>query len=305
MPNAMLYAIATLIWGSTWLVITFQYGAVPAGASVAYRFLLAGVLMLTWCKSRGESLWLTPRALLWSAAQGVLMFGVSYMLVYEAEKHIASGLMAVLNSGMVVFNLIGMRIAFGKEINAKSWLGAALGMVGIALVFWPELREVRNPSSWIGVACGLIAAVIASIGNVVAQHNRHQAIPLLPSVGYGMLVGGMTALTITLLRGESLVFDWRPSYLGSLLYLSVFGSVIAFATYLTLMGRIGAGRSGYVAVAVPIVALVLSGLFEGFHWQIWTVAGIGCAVLGNIIMLVDISPVLKRAGLGALAARLV
>ncbi|GAB3266832.1 DMT family transporter [Chitinimonas naiadis] len=304
MPNTLLYAIATLIWGSTWLAITFQYGQVPASASVAYRFLLAGVLMLAWCAMRGERLRLSLREAGWASLQGVLMFGISYMLVYEAERHIASGLMAVLNSSMVVINLLGMRLAFGRTIDGKSALGAGLGIVGIALVFWPELNGVRDASSWLGVGCGLAAAFLASLGNLVAQRNRNHALPLLPGIGYGMLVGGATALIFTLATGQSLVWDGRPAYLLSLLYLAGFGSVLAFAAYLTLLGRIGAARSGYVAVAVPIVALLLSALFEGFAWRIWTVTGIACAVVGNIIMLADVGGWLRRLGWTRLAARL-
>ncbi|QDQ25218.1 EamA family transporter [Chitinimonas arctica] len=304
MPNSLLYFAATLIWGSTWLAITFQYGAVPASASVAYRFLLAGMLMLGWCALRGERLRLSLAELRWSAFQGVLMFGLSYMLVYEAEHHIASGLMAVLNSSMVLLNVLGMRLAFGRALDTKSLLGAGLGILGIALVFWPELSEVRGASSWLGVACGLGAALLASIGNLVAQRNRNLAVPLLPGIGYGMLVGGTTALLLTVLSGQPLVFDWRPQYLASLLYLAVFGSVVAFACYLTLMGRIGAARSGYIAVAVPIVALLLSGWFEGFVWRSWTFAGIACAVVGNMIMLLDVAGWLRKIGLARLAARL-
>ncbi|MGQ5522964.1 DMT family transporter [Chitinimonas sp. PSY-7] len=298
MSNTLLYVIATLIWGSTWLAITFQYGDVPASASVAYRFLLAGILMLAWCKLRQHRLRLTAQEWRGVALQGVLMFGISYMLVYEAEQHIASGLMAVLNSIMVVFNLIGMRLAFGKTIDAKSMLGAGLGIVGIGLVFWPELNNVGGDHAWLGVACGLGAALVASVGNIVAQHNRNIGTPLLPTIGYGMVLGGSLALLFTVLSGQNIVFDTRPEYLASLLYLALFGSVLAFAAYLTLMGRIGAAKSGYVAVAVPIVALLLSGWFEGFVWHIYTVLGITCAVAGNIIMLADTSSWRRKLGLG-------
>ncbi|PHV13112.1 DMT family transporter [Chitinimonas sp. BJB300] len=299
MPNALLYAIATLIWGSTWLAITFQYGVIPATASVAYRFLLAGLLMLTWCWLRKHRLWLNVAEWLGVVTQGILMFGISYMLVYEAEQHIASGLMAVLNSSMVIFNLIGMRLAFGKAIDAKSLLGAGLGVIGIGLVFWPELSHVNGTNAWFGIGCGLGAAVVASIGNMSAQYNRNIGTPLLPTIGYGMLFGGSLALLFTVLSGQSLEFDTRPSYIASLLYLAVFGSVLAFAAYLTLMGRIGAAKSGYIAVAVPIVALLLSSWFEGFVWHIYTVLGIICAVTGNIIMLVDGSILRRRLGLGS------
>lgn len=297
MPNLALYLLATLIWGSTWLAITFQYGVTAASASVAYRFLLAGLLILLWCAAKRERLRLSRREWAGVAGQGSLMFGISYMLVYEAELHIASGLMAVLNSSMVVFNLLGMRLVFGKAVDGKSLLGAGLGVLGIVLVFWPELNTVHGSSAWLGILCGLGAALLASAGNIVAQHNRHLGTPLLPSIGYGMVIGGSLALLYTLLSGQSLVFDTRPAYIASLLYLAVFGSVLAFAAYLTLLGRIGAGRAGYVAVVVPIIALLLSGWFEGFVWQVHTVLGIACAVVGNIIMLADLGNWGRRLGL--------
>ncbi|HEX5126076.1 MAG TPA: EamA family transporter [Rhodocyclaceae bacterium] len=297
MSNLFLYLIATLIWGSTWLAITFQYGIVPASASVAYRFLLAGLIMLTWCAIRKERLHFNPSEFTWSALQGVLLFGVSYMLVYEAERHIASGLMAVLNSAMLLFNLAGMRIAFAQQLNRKSLLGASLGVLGIVLVFWPEVTRGQSTSNWIGIACGVAAALLASLGNLVAQRNRNANIPLLPSTAYGMLVGGAVALVFTLLRDRSLVFDIRPAYVASLFYLAVFGSVFAFAAYLAFMGRIGAGRAGYIAIAVPILALLLSAIFEAYAWRIWTVAGIVCAAAGNVVMLADSEQIRRVLGL--------
>ncbi|MEC5384618.1 EamA family transporter [Uliginosibacterium sp. H3] len=285
--NAALYLGASLIWGSTWLAITFQYGVVPATASVAYRFLLAGVLLLLWSALRGERMRLGALDLAWAALQGVLLFGLSYSCVYEAERYIPSGLMAVLNSSMLPFNIIGMRLAFGRRFTAQAVVGAALGVLGIVLVFWPELAVTRDASSWRGIAFGLVAGLLASLGNLAAQRNRNAQVPLLSGTGISMLVGGGTALLITLSRGQDLVFDLSPGYIASLLYLAVFGSVLAFAAYLTLMGRIGAGRAGYIAVAVPILALLLSAWFEDFDWSWWTFAGITCAVAGNAIVLAE------------------
>lgn len=287
LPSFALYLLSSLIWGSTWMAITFQFGRVDPAASVGYRFLLAGLLFLAWSVRRGEGWRLPAVHLRWVALQGVLLFGISYTATYEAERHIASGLMAVLNSATMLFNLIGLRIAFGKRLDAKSLAGAGLGCLGIVLVFWPELANVNGTSAWLGVAFGLSASVLASVGNLVAQRNHQHKVPLQAGIGWAMLFGGATALLIALGKGEALVFDTRPGYIASLLYLSIFGSVIAFASYFTLIGRMGAGRAGYVAVAVPILALVLSGFFEGFRWQLWTVLGIACAVAGNLVMMLE------------------
>jgi len=302
MPNSLLYALATLIWGSTWLAITFQYGTVPATASVAYRFLLSGAVMLLWCAYRRIPLRLPLHQALWIALQGGLMFGLGYMLVYEAERHISSGLVAVLNSSMVAFNLIGARLAFGRRIDGKSALGAMLGILGIVLVFWPELSEVRGKEALHGALCAILAAICASTGNMVAQRNREAQVPLLPTIGYGMLVGGGLALLTTVATGQPVVFDTRPSYLLSLAYLSCFGSILAFAAYLTLLGRIGAARSGYIAVAVPVLALLLSSRFEHYAWHTVTVCGIAVAIVGNVIMLADVRVLLGRLS-GRLEAR--
>ncbi|MDB5888187.1 MAG: protein of unknown function transrane, partial [Rhodocyclales bacterium] len=165
LPNSLLYAVATLIGGSTWLAITFQYGIVPPSASVAYRFLLAGLVLLVWSALRGDRLRFAGRELGSVALQGVLLFGASYVFVYEAERHIASGLMAVLNSGMLFFNLVGMRLAFGQALTRQSLIGALLGLLGIVLVFWPEITAMNttmstathSASNWTGIACGATA----------------------------------------------------------------------------------------------------------------------------------------------------
>lgn len=287
LPSHLLYAVASLIWGSTWMAITFQLGAIDPAASVGYRFLLAGVIFLAWSRLRGERCLLDAADLRWAALQGVLLFGISYTLTYQAERHIASGLMAVLNSSMMLFNLVGMRLVFGRRFEGKSLLGAGLGCLGIVLVFWPELATVQGTSGWLGVAFGLAAAALASVANLVAQRNHQAGMPLRAGTGWAMILGGGTALLIALIQGHALNFDMRPAYVASLLYLAIFGSVIAFAAYFTLIGRIGAGRAGYVAVAVPILALILSACFEGFVWRTWTVLGIACAVAGNLVMLYE------------------
>jgi drug/metabolite transporter (DMT)-like permease len=181
-----------------------------------------------------------------------------------------------------------MRIAFSKPTEAKSAMGALLGISGIVLVFWRDLTALHPSGMMQGVALGLGAALLASLGNLVAQRNRNANLPLLPTISVGMMFGGGLALLITLCLGKTLTFDPQPRYLAALAYLAVFGSVLAFAAYLTLMGRVGAAKAGYIAVAVPVVALLFSGWFEGFVWRPQTIAGMVLVVLGNIVMLLDV-----------------
>jgi len=279
-----LFAIATLIWGSTWLAITFQLGVVPPEASVVYRFALSALMLAAWCLATGRSLRFPPAQHTWFAAQGALLFGLNYLCVYWAEQQIASGLVAVLFSLIVFLNLIGVRVFFATAINPRAILGAALGVSGVVLLFWRELAATQS-AALRGIAFGLGATVFASGGNLLAVRSQRRGVPLLPSVAWAMAYGTLTIAIIAALNSIAWTFDPRPAYVLSLLYLAAFGSVIAFAAYLTLLGKIGAARAGYVGVAVPVVALLLSTVFEHYEWTLPALFGAVLCIAGNVLVL--------------------
>jgi drug/metabolite transporter (DMT)-like permease len=279
-----LFSIATLIWGSTWLAITFQLGSVAAEASVVYRFALAALMLAAWCLATGRSLRFPAAQHAWFASQGALLFGLNYLCVYRAEQHIASGLVAVVFSLIVFLNLVGVRLFFAIPFNRRTVLGAALGVTGVTLLFWRELAGMQTDALH-GVLFGLAATVSASGGNLLAVRNQRRGVPLLPGVAWGMTYGAATIAVVAALNGIVWTFDPRPGYVLSLLYLAAFGSVIAFAAYLTLLGRIGAARAGYVGVAVPVVALLLSTVFEHYEWTLPALAGAALCIAGNVLVL--------------------
>ena len=279
-----LFSIATLIWGSTWLAITFQLGSVAAEASVVYRFALAALMLAAWCLATGRSLRFPAAQHSWLASQGALLFGLNYLCVYWAEQHIASGLVAVLFSLIVFLNLVGVRVFFATPVNRRTALGAALGVAGVTLLFWRELAGMQTDALR-GILFGLAATVFASGGNLLAVRNQRRGIPLLPGVAWGMTYGTLTIAIVAALNDIVWTFDPRPGYVLSLLYLAAFGSVIAFAAYLTLLGKIGAARAGYVGVAVPVVALLLSTVFEHYEWTLPALAGAALCIAGNVLVL--------------------
>jgi drug/metabolite transporter (DMT)-like permease len=279
-----LFAIPTLIWGSTWLAITFQLGGVAPEASVTYRFALAALLLAAWCIATGRSLRFPPSQHAWFAAQGTLLFGLNYLAVYEAERSIASGLVAVLFSLIVFLNLLGARIFFATPVNRRTLAGAVLGVTGVALLFWRELGT-HHGNALHGIALAVGATVLASGGNLVAVRNQRRGVPLLPGVAWGMAYGALAIALVAAWEGSAWSFDTQLPYVASLLYLAAFGSVIAFAAYLTLLGKIGAARAGYVGVAAPVVALLLSTAFEGYEWTLPSLAGAVLCVTGNVLVL--------------------
>jgi len=286
LSNLQLFVAAVAIWGSTWLAITFQLGKVAPEASVTYRFLLASVLLFAYCFARRLPLRFPPRQHAWIALMGMLMFSVSYICVYYAEQHVVSGLVAVGYSASPMLGLVGMRVFFGTPMTRLLVLGSILGMVGIALVFWPEFAKLQGDrDTALGALYTIVAVLVSALGSLVAQRNSRTGFPLWQSLAWGMLYGAIFSLAVTLAIGKPLEFQWTAPYVLSLLYLAILGSILAFACYLTLLHHVGAARAGYIGVMVPIVALVISAAFEGFRWHALTWLGIAVSVAGNVIVL--------------------
>ncbi len=286
-----LFAIPTLIWGSTWFAIKFQLGVVPPEVSVAYRFALAALILAAWCAATGRSLALPRRAHAWMALQGVTMFGLNYVAVYEAEQRLASGLVAVVFATIVFMTPFGARAAFGTPVAARTLAGAVLGVAGIALLFLPELRAAgEGGANALGLAFAIASPAIAALGNLVSMRMQRDQLPVLSSTAWGMGYGALAVAVVAGAAGASWTFDPRAPYVLSLLYLAVFGSIVAFATYLTLLKRVGPGPSSFVGVATPVVAMLVSTAFEGYQWTWVGVLGVALAAIGNLIALRPIAP---------------
>ncbi len=281
-----LFLLCSAIWGSTWLAIKFQLGSVAPEASVAYRFALAAALIAIGCAAVGRSMRFSPRAHGLFAAQGALMFGLNYVAVYRAEEHIASGLVAVLFSTIVFMSLVGTRLAFGTPIGGRALAGATLGVGGVSLLFLPELGGAGDGAdAGAGIALGLGATALATGGNLVSMRMQKARLPIFETTAWGMAYGALFAALVATMLGVRWTFDAQLPYVASLAYLALFGSVVAFGAYLTLLSQIGAGPSSYVGVTTPVLAMLLSSAFEGYRWNALAVVGIAFAIAGNVLVL--------------------
>ena len=210
------------------------------------------------------------------------MICVNYNLIYWAERIVVSGLVAVVYSTIVFMTPIGMRVAFGVPLRLRHFAAATLGVAGVALLFLPELEVAgRGGGTAFGIALVLAAAVACAAGNLIAVRNHDAGIPTIPATAWTMAYGTLFAALVAFADGAQWTFDARPRYVLSLVYLAVFGSVVAFVTYFTLLKRVGAGPSSYIAVATPVLALIVSTLFEGYRWTPLAVVGVVLAALGN------------------------
>jgi drug/metabolite transporter (DMT)-like permease len=286
MYNAFLYLVTVLIWGSTWLAIKFQLGVVAPELSIAYRFGLAASILLIFSVLRRLPLRFDLKSHGFFALQGLLLFSLNYILVYLAEGYLTSGLVAIIFSLIIIMNIIFGAILLGNPIRLRVVIGGLVGLLGLTLVFWPELISVDLSSGRaLGILLAVIATVSASLGNVVSARNQRNKLPVIQTNAYGMLYGAIFMFVLALFRGAQLQIDLSPDYVLSLLYLAIFGSVIAFGSYLTLLGRIGLDRAAYVTVLFPIIALLLSTLFEDLAWGIPQLFGVLLVLLGNAMVL--------------------
>ena len=286
MENALLYALTSLIWGSTWIAITFQLGAVAPEASIVYRFALAALVLGVFVLVRRLPMAYTWRQHGFIALQGAFLFSFNYILVYLAEQLLTSGLVAIVFSNIIIMNVLLGALFLGNPIRPRVVVGGLLGVAGLALVFSPELVGFDfSGGRASGLALSFVAVLSASVGNIISARNQRAGLPIVQTNALGMAYGTVLTLVIALLRGVDFSFEASPAYVSSLLYLAVFGSVIAFGSYLTLIGRMGVDRAGYIGVVFPLVALGLSTLFEGLAWNLPGLLGVLLVAAGNVLVL--------------------
>ena len=286
MSNLTLYLISVMIWGSTWFAIEFQLGEVDPAVSVAYRYLLGAVLLFGWVKAKGLSLSFGLRAHGWFALLGTCLFSVNYMFAYYAQVYITSALSAVAFSSLLWMNILLSWLVYGERAEKRVLLGAALGIVGIVILFAPRIEVASfDDSVMIGSVLAMSGAFVASWGNMVSLKTQSLKLPVLQSNAWGMTYGALITALFALATGKTFNFDMSAGYVISLVYLSVFGSVVAFWAYLTLLGRIGANKAGYAVVMFPVVALVLSISFEGLRLDLPIILGVAMVAAGNVFVL--------------------
>ena len=286
MSNLLLYAVTVLIWGSTWLAIEFQLGIVEPEVSIVYRYAAASIILFAWCRLRGLGLGFGLVQHGWFLLLGLLLFCLNYILAYRAQIYISSALTAIAFSSIVWMNIINARLFFGTRSSRRVLIGSVLGVAGILILFAPQVRELKlTDTVFLGSLLAIIGALVASLGNMASQSAQRQKLPVVQSNAWGMFYGAVLTALVAAVQRHPFTFDWSVGYVTSLAYLAIFGSIVAFGAYLTLLGRIGAHRAGYAMVMFPVVALILSALFEGLVIDANIILGTTFVLAGNLFVL--------------------
>ena len=287
MANLLLYIATVLIWGTTWYVIKLQLGPVPETWSVAWRFFIAAAALATWLTLRGRLVELPRgRNLLFVCLQGVMLFALNYWLFYLISNQLTTGLVAVIFSLITVMNIANQRMFFNVSVQRKTLFASLIGIGGLVLVFYPEYSKVQTGSKLVyAIALGVLATWFASLGNIISVRNSKAGLPVMRTNMVGMLAGAICMSVIAVASGSPPTIELTPAYLGALLYLAIFGSVVAFGCYLTLIHRIGADKGAYAGVAFPVVALLISTWLEDYRWTTSAIVGVCFIVAGNVLVL--------------------
>jgi drug/metabolite transporter (DMT)-like permease len=281
---ALPFLLVALIWGSTWLVIKDGLGDAPPSWSVTYRFALAAAGMAVLVMIRRESFRMTAGAHVFAIGLGLAQFCANFNFVYRAEQHITSGLVAVLFGLLMVPNALLARIFLGQHVTPRFFVGGLIGLAGIAALLVNEARAAPvGGDVALGVAFTAIAILSASCANVATASRTAQGVPLIVLLAWAMLWGTLIDAAFAWSVAGPPVFPASLRYWAGVAYLGLIGSVLAFPLYFTLVRKLGAGRAAYNGVVVPVLAMALSTVFEGYRWSWLAVVG-GALALGGMVI---------------------
>lgn len=294
--NLSLYLLTVLIWGTTWIALKLQLGVVAIPASIAYRFALAALVLFAILLLSRRLQPLDRRAQLICMAQGLCLFCLNFMCFYTASQWIPSGLVAVIFSTATLWNALNARLFMGRRIAANVLAGGALGLGGLALLFWPELaHHEASRETLLGIGLAVLGTLCFSAGNLLSSLQQQAGLKPLTTNAWGMLYGALLLSGYCLVSGTPFAFEANSRYIGSLLYLAIPGSVIGFTAYLTLVGRLGPERAAYCTVLFPVVALNISVFVEGYQWTLPALLGLVLVMAGNVLVFRQPRPAAPQA----------
>ena len=286
MSNFILFLITLFCWSPTWFLIKFQLGYVDPLVSVLYRFILASIIIFIFLIINKKNLKFSISHHIWFLFFGTCLYSINYVFFYLSNTYLISAFPAIVFSTVVIMNIIGERLYFKKKPSLKTLVGATIGMIGITIIFNNEIFNFSlENGAHLGLFLALIGTFCASTGNMVHQRNLNNNFPLIQTIAYSMLYGSLVTFLVTQVRGSELLFEYSMRYISSLLYLSIFGSIFAFISYLKLLEQVGPGRAGYVGVVMPVIALIISTIFEKLEWQTDLIIGLPILIIGAILVI--------------------
>jgi drug/metabolite transporter (DMT)-like permease len=281
----VLAALVLFAWSTSWIGVRLQLGVVAPEVSILWRFIMSGLFMFAWCAVRGEKIaGFSARDHLFFAGLGLTLFCSNFVLFYYGGLVLVSGMLAVVFALAAPINVIMQSVALKRPVPWQVAAGSVVGVFGVAALFAPEIIRFGY-----GHLSGLLLAFTGTLffctGNFLSARVQSRGIPLASATAWGMAYGSVFLFALSLMRGQTFQIEWTAAYLGSLVFLALIASVLAFMTYLSLLRRIGPARAGYLTVLFPVFALMISGQYEGYQWTHWSFIGMAAVAAGNVLVL--------------------
>lgn len=274
------------IWGTTWFAITLQLGKVDPSWSIIYRFGIAALVMFAWLLITRRRVALSRAQHLAAFGQGLFTFAIDYAMVYAAEQRVPSAVVAISFAALSLCTLVLFRLTLGRKASGLAWLGSALGVVGVGFLFAEQLaRAPIAAHAAIGLVFALIGMLAAAIGNYFAWRQERAGGEVVPTTAWAMTYGVLLLIVWALVTRAPIGFDPSPKYVMSLLYLAVFGSVVAFLVYYALARRRSYALASYVSALTPPTAMLASTLFEGVRWGPLALTGLAVVLAGQLLLI--------------------
>ena len=280
------FLAVVLIWSTSWIMIKFQLGDVNPSWSVAYRFAIGGAALLGWCAVKGIPLSVPRHGWGFLLLLGLFQFVLNFNFVYRAELYIPSGLLAVAFALLMVPNAILARLWLGSRVSRRFLAGSALGIAGVFMLFAQQLSlpDARD-AALIGLGLTAAGLLSASVANVMQATPKGRSLPPLAGLGWAMLAAALLNALFAFSVAGPPQWDSRPEYLAGLLSLGILASAVAFALYFDLIRTIGPAEAAWTGVPIPIVAMLISTVAEGWVWTVLSLAGSALALVGLVIAL--------------------
>ena len=275
-----LYALLVVIWSSTWVAIKIGLEDCPPLLGAGVRFASAGLVLLAITVARRRSLRSDP---LLVALMALLPFAFTYGLVYWGEQHIPSGLAAVLFGVLPLYTaVIGGLLLPDEPMHPRLFAGVLVAILGLSLAFLESIDLGSDDLAWAGALALVLAPLGASAGNVGIK-LRAAKLDAIVLNGWAMLAGGVL-LTAASARGESWgEFNWTPESLGSIAYLSLIGSAVAFVILTVLLRTVTARATSFLALLLPFGALAFGAALYDEPVTARAAAGAGLVAAGLLL----------------------
>ncbi len=256
------FVVITAVWGSTWLVIKIGLETMPPFLSAGIRFVVASLILLLIIRLRRLPIPFTPEAWKTYSAVGIMAFSIPFALVYWGEQFISSSLSCILFGALPFWvALFSHWFSATEKMDGFKFAGTIVGFLGIVVIFSPGLTWSGGEALG-GMAAMLAATMLQAYSLIPVKKYGKEINPFVMNF-VGMVMGALFLLMLGLLTERDRPITLSLPAIGSILYLAVFGSVVAFVTYYWLLKKVQAVYLSLSSFITPIVAVILGALLLG------------------------------------------